>query len=378
MKTEKVLLQGNEAVVEGALLAGVRFFAGYPITPSSEIAEGFSRRLPLVGGKFIQMEDELGAMAATIGGSLAGLKSITATSGPGFSLKQENLGFGIMIEAPCVVVNVSRTGPSTGLPTSPSQGDIMQTRWGTHGDHPAVVLAPSTVSNTVDLTIKAFNFSEMLRTPVILMLDEVVGHMRENVLLPAADAIEIIDRKRPDGNKANFKPYEVKGHDHVPPMPDYGQGYHYHTTGLYHDETGFPRGKSEDAEKLMLRLMHKVDYYRDEITLVEKKYLSDAKIAVLAYGSVARSAESAVEMARNNGIKVGFMQIKTVWPFPEKEVAELAQKVDKIIVPELNYGQYVREVTRAAGGMAEVIPLNRFAGQLISPATIKEMIEEED
>lgn len=373
---KKRLMQGNEAVVEGALLAGARFFAGYPITPSSEIAEGFSRRLPQLGGKFMQMEDELASMAAVVGASLTGAKAITATSGPGFSLKQENLGFAIMIEAPCVVVNVMRAGPSTGLPTSPSQGDIMQTRWGTHGDHPIIALAPSSVRETLDLTIQAFNFAERFRTPVILLLDEIVGHMRENVTLPSEDEITIINRKRPAVPPEEFLPYVAEEEDLVPPMPDYGTGYHYHTTGLYHDQTGFPRGKAEDARLLLERLMNKIDKFRDEIIITESRDLDDARVAIVAYGSTARSAEEAVIRARFQGLAAGFFRPVTIWPFPEEEVRALARRVDKVIVPELNYGQYVREIERACCGEAEVIPINRYDGEPITPDRIMAKIKE--
>ncbi|RCW48673.1 MULTISPECIES: 2-oxoacid:acceptor oxidoreductase subunit alpha [unclassified Halanaerobium] len=375
-KKEAVLLQGDLAVVEGGMAAGAEFFAGYPITPASEIAEGFARELPKVGGKFIQMEDELAGMACAIGGSLSGKKSITATSGPGFSLKQENLGLGIMIEAPVVVVDVQRVGPSTGLPTSPSQGDVMQAKWGTHGDHPIIALSPSSVKEAFDLTVKAFNFAEKYRQPVILLLDEIVGHMREKVILPDADEIEVWDRKRPpaDADKENFNPYEWTD-DLVPPMPDYGTGFRYHTTGLFHDKTGFPRGTTEDAKKLMDRMTAKIENNLDEIILYDEDIREDDNIVVLSYGSTARSAVSAVNEARENGLNAGWIKLKTIWPFAEEKVSKLAEKANKIIVPELNQGQLIREVERAAKGQAEVVGINRYDGTLIKPEHVLAEIE---
>src|SRR6056297_2449156 len=325
-KKEAVLLQGDSAVVEGGMAAGAEFFAGYPITPASEIAEGFAKELPKVGGKFIQMEDELAGMACAIGGSLSGKKSITATSGPGFSLKQENLGLGIMIEAPVVVVDVQRVGPSTGLPTSPSQGDVMQAKWGTHGDHPIIALSPSSVKETFDLAVKAFNFAEKYRQPVILLLDEIVGHMREKVILPDADEIEVFDRKRPpeDADRESFNPYEWTD-DLVPPMPDYGTGFRYHTTGLFHDKTGFPRGTNEDAKKLMDRLMAKIEENMDIISLYEEDIREEDDVIVLAYGSTMRSAINAVNKAREKGINAGWIKLQTLWPFPEEYIKKISK-----------------------------------------------------
>src|SRR6056297_508064 len=373
---KKVLLQGDMAVVEGGMAAGAEFFAGYPITPASEVAEGFAKELPKVGGKFIQMEDELAGIACAIGGSLSGKKSITATSGPGFSLKQENLGLGIMIEAPLVVVDVQRVGPSTGLPTSPSQGDVMQAKWGTHGDHPIIALSPSSVKETFDLAVKAFNFAEKYRQPVILLLDEIVGHMREKVILPDADEIEVFDRKRPpeDADRESFNPYEWTD-DLVPPMPDYGTGFRYHTTGLFHDKTGFPRGTTEDAKKLMDRMTAKIENNLDEIILYDEDIRDEDNIVILSYGSTARSAISAVNEAREKGLNAGWIKLKTIWPFAEEKVSELAEKADKIIVPELNQGQLIREVERAAKGKAEIVGINRYDGTLIKPEHVLAEIE---
>ena len=369
-KTKTLLLQGDEAVVEGGMAAGADFFAGYPITPASEIAEGFAEQLPKKGGKFIQMEDEIAGMGCIVGASLAGSKAITATSGPGFSLKQENLGFAIMVEAPCVVVNVQRVGPSTGLPTSPSQGDIMQAKWGTHGDHPIIALSPSSVAETFDLTVTAFNLAEKYRIPVILLLDEIVGHMREKITIPPADELEIVNRKKPNPeDKDKFYPYE-ETEDLIPPMPDYGEGFKYHSTGLFHDKTGFPRGKTEDARKLMDRLMGKINNNLDDIIHLEEDFNGDEEIAVLAYGSTVRSAISAVNQVREEGIKAGWVKLKTIWPFADDYVRELAEKVDRRIVPELNMGQLIGEVERVAAGKAEVTGINRYDGTLITPADV--------
>ncbi len=371
-----MLLQGDEAVVEGGLVAGASFFAGYPITPASEIAEGFAEKLPALGGKFIQMEDEIASMGCVIGASLAGEKAITATSGPGFSLKQENLGLGIMVEAPCVVVNVQRVGPSTGLPTSPSQGDVMQARWGTHGDHPIIALSPSTVKETIDLTIKSFNMAEKYRIPVILLLDEIVGHMREKVRIPSAAEVEIVERKRPrPEDREEFNPYQ-ETEDHIPPMPDYGQGFRYHSTGLFHDKTGFPRGKSEDARLLMDRLMAKIDENLDDIILLEDDLKGDEEVVVLSYGSTARSAISAVTRARQEGLKAGWVKLMTVWPFAEDYVARLADRVKEIVVPELNRGQLIGEVERAACGQAGISGIHRYDGTIIPPDEILDKIKE--
>jgi len=373
---KNVLLQGDMAVVEGGMAAGAEFFAGYPITPASEVAEGFAEELPKVGGKFIQMEDELAGIACAIGGSLSGKKSITATSGPGFSLKQENLGLGIMIEAPLVVVDVQRVGPSTGLPTSPSQGDVMQAKWGTHGDHPIIALSPSSVKETYELTIKAFDLTEKYRQPVILLLDEIVGHMREKIEIPNREDIESVDRKRPEGDKENFNPYEFT-EDNVPPMPDYGTGYKYHTTGLFHDKTGFPRGTSEDAKRLMDRFSAKLEENKDDIIIYDEDIREEDKTVVISYGSTVRSAISAVNEAREKGINAGWLKLKTIWPFAGEKIEEIAKKADKIIVPELNQGQLIREVERYVKGRAEVVGINRYDGTLIKPEHVMEEIKKE-
>ena len=370
------LLQGNEACAEGALLAGVKFFACYPITPSTEIAEEMARRLPRLGGKFIQMEDEIASMAAVIGASIAGLKSLTATSGPGMCLKQENMGFAIINEIPCVIVNAQRGGPSTGLPTKPSQGDMMQARWGTHGDHPIIALAPSTVSEILTLTIKAFNFSEKYRIPVILLLDEVIAHMREKVEIPAQEEVEIINRKKPTVSPKDYLPFKAD-EDGVPPMANFGEGYRYHITGLIHNHKGLPVSDSQEIDAFIRRLHNKIKKNIKDIIINEKYSLVDAKIALIAYGSVARAAERTVKLAREEGLKAGLLKLLTIWPFCFEEVNRLAKQVDLIIVPEMNLGQMVLEVERAAQGKCRVVPYGRVDGELINPIEILGKIREE-
>jgi len=375
MKSKVRLMQGNEACVEGAIAAGMRFFAGYPITPSTEIAEQSAEKLPLVGGRFIQMEDEIASMAAVIGSSLTGTKSMTATSGPGFSLKQENIGYAAIAEVPCVVVNVQRGGPSTGQPTSPAQGDVMQARWGTHGDHPIIAFTPSSVRETFDLTVRAFNLSEKYRTPVILLMDEVIGHMREKVQLPDPSEIEIIDRKRPACSSDEYIPYKPE-EDLVPPMADFGTGYRYHVTGLIHDETGFPSNSTEVADKLIRRLMDKIEKHKDDIISYEEENTEDAEILILSYGCVARAAKSAMKALRSKGIKAGIFRPISIWPFPEERLKELAAKVGKIVVAEMNLGQLVLEVERLCGSMAKVDRVNKVNGEIIYPEEIMKKVEE--
>lgn len=363
------LLQGNEACVEGALAAGLRFFAGYPITPSTEIAELLAERLPKIGGRFIQMEDEIASMAAVVGASLTGVKSMTATSGPGFSLKQENLGFAAATEVPCVVVNVMRGGASTGLPTSPGQGDVMQARWGTHGDHPVIAIYPASVPEAYELTIKAFNLSEKYRTPVILLLDEVVGHMRERIEIPDTPPIPIIERKRPDGPKENYLPYDNSQGD-VPPLANFGDGYRFHITGLTHDQTGFPTSAPAKVAKLQDRLHNKIENNLEDIVMWETEGMEDAEIGVFAYGSTARSAARAVRIAREQGIKVGLMRPITIWPFPDKLINEYASQLKSLVVAEMNMGQLVNEVERAAQGQVPIKRVLQADGELILPDTI--------
>ena len=371
-----VLMQGNEACVEGALAAGMRLYAGYPITPSTEIAELSALRLPQEGGKFIQMEDEIASIACAIGASVAGVKSMTATSGPGFSLKQENLGYAVLAEIPLVVVDVQRMGPSTGMPTSPSQGDMMMARWGTHGDHPIIAICPSSVKETYDLTIRAFNLSEKYRTPVLLMMDELVGHLREGMELPDKEDITIIDRptvKYPDPKRL---PYHMKKGQLVPEMAPFGMGQRYNITGLIHDESGFPTNSIEEAEKMMNRLMHKISDNYEKIKDYVTENLEDADVVIFCYGGTARAAQTAMEMAREKGLKVGIFRPRTVWPFPEKELEELSRKVKRIVVAEHNYGQMLLEVQRIVKNNCGVGFVGKWNGGVITPQEILAKIEE--
>lgn len=370
------LMQGNEACVEGALAAGMRFYAGYPITPSTEIAELSAERLPQLGGKFIQMEDEIASMAAVIGASLTGLKAMTATSGPGFSLKQENIGFAAIAEIPCVIVNVQRGGPSTGLPTNPSQSDVMQSRWGTHGDHPIIVISPSSVLEAYTLTIKAFNFAEKFRVPVIFLMDEVIAHMRERVVLPDPTGLVLINRKKPISSSEQYLPYDTDKKDGVPPMAAYGEGYHFHVTGLIHDKSGFPSRNPAVTDKLIRRLINKIEYNKDEILIYETYNCENAETVVLSFGSSARSAQHAINVLRNRGINVGFVKINTIWPFPYDIVQKISTVAKNIIVPEMNIGQLVLEVERIVAGRCAVHRVNRVDGELITPDEIIEKIVE--
>lgn len=373
------LLQGNEACVEGAIAAGLRFFAGYPITPSTEIAELCALRLPGVGGKFIQMEDEIASMGAVCGASLAGLKAMTATSGPGFSLKQENLGFALETEIPCVLVNVQRVGPSTGMPTSPAQGDVMQTRWGTHGDHEIVVLCPSSVYEAFSLTVLAFNIAEELRTPVIVLMDEIVGHLREKVVLPSYETLAVKDRAKPTGGPGQYKPYEMNKDDlsWVPPLAPLGQGYRFHVTGLAHAEDGFPTNSVDVAGAQIDRVNQKIRLRAKELSRVEELYTDDADVFVFAYGGTARSAKKAVKDARAQGIRAGLIRDITIWPFNEDVLMRVKDRSPKaVIVPEMNMGQLVLPVKRVIGDACPVVPLNKVGGGLIEPHEILEAMKE--
>lgn len=363
------LLQGNEAIVEGALAAGCRFFAGYPITPATEISELMSYRLPAVDGTFIQMEDEIASLGAVIGASLAGVKSMTATSGPGFSLMQENLGYACVAEVPSVIVNVMRGGPSTGLPTNVSQGDVMQARWGTHGDHPIIVLAVSTTQDCFDITVKAFNLSEKYRTPVIILADEVVAHTREKVYLPHPGEIEVIDRIRPSMPPDWYIPYEDNSRG-VPAMTAFGEGYRYHVTGLIHDVRGFPTQRPEEIVPFMNRIFRKINQHFMDILMVNEEFSEDAEVLVIAYGSVSRSARRAVREARQRGFKAGLVQLITLWPFPREIIEPMLRRVRCILIPELNMGQISREVKRVNQGTTRIETLNRIDGSLITPTEI--------
>ena len=355
-----------------AVQAGCRFYAGYPITPSTEIAEILARRLPQNGGKFIQMEDEIASMAAIIGGSIGGLKSMTATSGPGFSLMQENLGYAAMAEIPCVIVNVQRLGPSTGQPTTASQGDVMQTRWGTHGDHPIIVLNPTSVRQSFDLTVKAFNLAEKFRTPVILLTEETIGHMREPVELPDFANVEVVERRVTEAPQ-DYKPYRNDAGD-TPAMASFGEGYRYHITGLFHDELGFPTQRLDEIDAWLERTDRKINQHLDEIIMDERNEQPGSKIGIIAYGASARSARHALKIARNRGLQVDLLTLLTIWPFAEKQVEELAQKVDRIIVPEMNQGQLALEIERIAG-REKVTRLNLANGEMITPEMILAAIE---
>lgn len=365
-----LLLQGNQAVVEGAIAAGCRFFAGYPITPSTEVAEELAKKLPLVGGKFMQMEDEIASIGAAIGASLTGKKVMTATSGPGFSLKQELFGYACAAEIPLVLVNVQRVGPSTGQPTSPSQGDIMQIRWGTHGDHWMIALSPSSVPECFELTRRAYELSEKYRVPVVMAMDEVVGHMREKiVLLDNYDSLVQPVRKQPTCPPEDFLPYKAD-EDGVPPMPAFGSGYRWHVTGLIHDETGFPNGSPAATVKAMDRQYHKIADHYDEIVKVDEFKMDGAEFAVVAFGGAARTAWDAVTMARAEGLKVGLVRPVTIWPFAEKQMAGLADRVQGVLVHELNCGQYVGEVERAVKGRIPVFSYAKYDNEAATPAEL--------
>ncbi len=368
------LIQGNEACAVAAIDAGIRFFAGYPITPSTEIAEMLSAELPKVGGKFIQMEDELGSMAAIVGASFAGLKSMTATSGPGISLMMENLGFAAMVEAPCLVVNVQRGGPSTGLPTKVSQGDIYQARYGSHGDYPIIAIAPYSVKEVYYKTIRAVNLAEKYRTPVILLMDEVIGHMREKVKLPNEGEVEVVNRVKPNVPKGFYKPYEpINGY--VPPMASFGDGHRFLTTGLYHDKRGYPTSDSKEIEYLVERLHKKIYANIDDISDFEEFMLDDAEVVVVSYGSAARAAKEAVLKLRQQGIKVGLFRLITIWPFPDKKLKQILSKVKKVVVIELNYGQIFHEVERLTDYSHKLYLKNRYDGELLHPDDIASFLK---
>jgi 2-oxoglutarate ferredoxin oxidoreductase subunit alpha len=371
------LMQGNEAVALGALDAGVDFFAGYPITPSTEVAEILSYELPKRGGVFIQMEDEIASISAITGASLAGAKSLTATSGPGFSLMQEVIGYAKITETPCVVVNVQRVGPSTGMPTSPSQGDIMQAKWGSHGDSPAIVLYPDSVRESYELTIRAVNLAEKYRTCVILLLDEVIGHMREAVALPDVANIRIISRIKPTVPTHWYKHYD-ENQKYLSPLASFGEGYRYNVTGLTHDALGFPTNKSNEAHEMMERLRKKISYNIRDLVQIESRDMEDAKIAIFAAGITARSAKSAVAAARAEGIPVGLLRPLTIWPFPDEAVRKMLRNVETVIVPELNQGQLIHEIQRLTKDKADgdIIPIQRADGTLITPSDILEVIRE--
>ena len=375
MSAKLTPVAGNHACALGALAAGCRFFAGYPITPSSEIAELMSRELPRHDGVFIQMEDEIASIGAIVGASLGGAKTMTATSGPGFSLMQENLGYAAMTEAPCVIVNVMRGGPSTGMPTRPAQGDIMQARWGSHGDHPIIVVSPASVQEIYTETIRAFNLAEEFRTPVIVLYDETVAHLMEMIEIPAADQVVRVDRKWVAGDAPNYLPYAGTA-DLVPPMSRPGEGHRIHVTGLTHTPDGFPTQKPDLADRALMRILDKIEKNRDRIEKVEEVGAEDADILIVAVGIVARAARSAVEILRAEGVKVGLVRPVTLWPFPEAAVRKAANAARLVLTPELNTGQLIREVERLVDDPSKVVGLNRIDGEPIAPAEIVRKIRE--
>ncbi len=368
-------LDGDHAAAEGACAAECRFFAGYPITPSTEVAERVALRFPLIGGTFIQMEDELASIMAILGASWGGLKSMTVTSGPGFSLMMESVGLGVMMETPCVVVNVQRGGPSTGLPTLPAQADMMQARWGSHGDYEIIALSPNSPQECFDLTIEAFNLSEQWRVPVFLMMDECVGHMTERVVIPPADQIELTQRRYTDVPPEDYLPY-VPGDDLVPLIAPVGRGYRFHTTGLTHDERGYPVMTAECQEECVHRLIYKIQKNASRIRHVEKHKLDDADVVLASYGISSRVAIPAIEKARREGIKVGELRLVTVWPFPEEMIREIAGNIKGFVVPEINYGQVVHEVERWAEGKCETRHVPHGGGWVHDPETIYQAIRE--
>jgi 2-oxoglutarate ferredoxin oxidoreductase subunit alpha len=368
-------LDGDFACGEGAMAAGCRFVAGYPITPSTEVVERVARRFPTLGGTFIQMEDELASMAAVVGASWTGVKSMTVTSGPGFSLMMENIGLAAMMETPCVVVDVQRAGPSTGLPTMVGQGDMMQARWGSHGDYEVIAICPQSPQEAFDLTIDAFNLSERYRVPVLVMMDECVGHMTERVVIPRAEEIEVVPRALTAARAEAFRPYRVNG-NLVPEFARAGDGYRFHTTGLTHDERGYPDMSAECQEACVRRLVEKIRKSAEAIARFEEIGTDDAEVVLVAYGITARVARMGMELARQRGAKAGLLRLLVVWPFPERRVRELAGRVKAFVVPEINFGQIVLEVERCAAGRAAALPVSHAGGGVHDPEAICEAILE--
>jgi len=373
--TGRHFMNGDEACAEGALAAGCSFFGGYPITPSTEIAEHLARRMPQIGSVFMQMEDELASMAAILGASAAGVRSMTATSGPGLSLMMENLGLAVMLELPCVVVDVQRGSPSTGLPTMPGQSDVMQARWGSHGDYEIVAYSPWSVQEMFDLTILAFNIADRYRTPVLMLCDEVVGHMIERLVIPPGDQIAYWERKKPkSSDNGRYNPFRVMGDDLVPPMMHAGEGYRVHFTGLTHDEHGYPDMSADTHHALVTRLVNKIQNNADQLIRTESYWMEDAEIVVVAYGCTARSAQRAVREARGKGIPAGLLRLISIWPFPESLFKDLGRTTETIIAAEMNLGQISREAQRATG--REVQGVFHAGGEMIPPERILEAILE--
>ncbi len=367
-------INGDEACAEGAIAAGCKFFGGYPITPATEVAEQMSLRLPHVGGTYIQMEDEIAAMTSILGAAWTGVKTMTATSGPGFSLMMETMGLAIVTETPCVVVNVQRAGPSTGLPTQGSQSDMMQAKWGSHGDYEIIAIAPSSPQEMFDLTITAFNLSEKYRTPVLIMSDEIVGHMSEKVVIPEAKTIKTLSRPKPSGKKSGFMPYRP-GPNGVCPMPAIGEGYKVHVTGLTHDERGYPVMSVDTQREMIYRLLAKIRNNIDDIILTEGYFLEDADYVIVSYGVSARTSYTAVDMARSMGIKAGLLRLITVWPFPEKIIRDLSKRVKGFVTVEINMGQISREVERCAW-LVPSFGVGHPGGAIIPPEDVIKMLKE--
>lgn len=374
MSADIRLMQGNEACAAGAIYAGCDFFGGYPITPSTEVAEEMARLLPQRGGKFIQMEDEIAGIAAVLGAGAAGAKALTATSGPGFSLMMELLGYGCMAEIPSVIVNVQRAGPSTGLPTKGAQADMLQARWGTHGDHPAIALCPSSVSESFALTVASFNLAEKFRIPVLLMLDEFVGHLREKITVPAPGELAVYTHPRPSVKPADYRHYG-DGTSVGGPYAAMGTGYRFNITGLTHDPMGFPTGRLDEIIWKMDRLRDKIECHRQELVDVEREFMDDAEIVLFAYGGGARTAQEAVRMARAKGIKAGLLRPRIVWPFPDQAVADALQRAKAMLVVELNQGQLAGEVQRVNRSGTKVVPVLRYDGEIITPGEIMTAVE---
>ncbi|HMN02543.1 MULTISPECIES: 2-oxoacid:acceptor oxidoreductase subunit alpha [Geobacter] len=375
MAKKVAFLQGNEAAAHGAIYAGCKFFGGYPITPSTEVAEVMSAELPKVGGKFIQMEDEIGAMAAVIGASLTGVKVLTATSGPGLSLKQENIGYACITEVPCVIIDVMRGGPSTGMPTGPSQSDIMCAKWGTHGDHATIALMPASVQECFEMTVKAFNLAEKYRVPVFVMPDEIVGHMRERIEFPEPGELEVIDRAAPTVPPEQYKPYDTQFGD-VPPLAAFGSDYRFHVTGLNKMADGFPTTKASIVQAEEERQVRKVEANKNEIMEWEEFMCDDADVIVVAFGSTSRSARFAVNEARKEGIKAGLFRLKTFWPFPEERLLELSKKVKAFITPEMSLGMCNGVVKGCIEGNAPVLGIYHVDGEPVNPGEILSKIKE--
>lgn len=375
MKKNVRFMLGNEAIVEGALLAGATFFAGYPITPSSEVAERASRRLPQIGGCYLQMEDEIASIAAIIGASIGGAKAFTATSGPGFSLMQENIGLAIMAEVPCVIVNVQRSGPSTGLATRPAQADIMQARWGRHGDHSVIALSPATVQECFDLMVQAFNMAEKYRCPVLFMADETVGHLRENCVLRSRDEVEIVNRKRPPEGLEEYFPYKADD-DMVPPMVTPGGDYLTRFHSSTHNEKGLPTSSPQEARKLIKRLYDKIEKNKDDIIKYREFDVTECEYLVICFGGAVRAARQAAMEAREEGLSVGALQLQTVWPFPAEYISKISKGKRGIIVPEMNMGQIIGEVRKAVPDEIPVLGANRYDGEPLTPREIIQVLGE--